>query len=263
RLVAERFELLESFIERHGRDSPKRVSGRPRPGCRTTRRTSRRVPRASTAAARESRTAANTPQSTEINRTAHPPYPFGSEPDLRKGERVSGRGRKVDVSRQSKRRGGVCSDPHRGLVHSTWGGGHAGTEAGNAALVGTGFCSDVYDWGEGLALNLFHGRVAPDRAARNFAVSRVVHAAVVPSPAVYDLIYGCQAGVPGVSPPEQPGVDEGGGRWRSRDCASRLAADRVDLLLQLRRVGLGGAERFRLDGLLARVADVLHPRGRA
>ena len=68
----------------------------------------------------------------------------------------------------------------------------------------------MYDWGEGRALNLFPGRVAPDRAARNFAVSRVVHAAVVPSPAVYDLIYGCQAGVPGVSPPEQPGVDEGG-----------------------------------------------------
>src|SRR5262249_21413009 len=166
RLVAERFELLESFIERHGRDSPKRVSGRPRPGCRTTRRTSRRVPRASTAAARESRTAANTPQSTEINRTAHPTYPFGSEPDLRKGERVSGRGRKVDVSRQSKRRGGVCSDPHRGLVHSTWGGGHAGTEAGNAALVGTGFCSDVYDWGEGRALQHVPGGAGPETVPR-------------------------------------------------------------------------------------------------
>src|SRR5262249_11364052 len=60
--------------------------------------------RASTAGARESRTAANTPQSTEINRTAHPPYPFGSEPDLRKGERVSGRSRKVEVSRQWRRR---------------------------------------------------------------------------------------------------------------------------------------------------------------
>jgi len=72
-------------------------------------------------------------------------------------------------------------------------------------LIGTGFCSDVYDWGEGRALNLFHGRVAPDWAARNFAVSRAVHAAVVPSSAVYDLIYWCREGVPGVPPPEQPG----------------------------------------------------------
>src|SRR5262249_55712300 len=59
---------------------------------------------------------------------------------------------------------------------------------GTAALSGKGFCSDVYAWDEGRALKVFHGRVAPDPAARKFAVSRAVHAAGVPSPAVYDLI---------------------------------------------------------------------------
>ena len=57
-----------------------------------------------------------------------------------------------------------------------------------AALIGKGFCSDVYAWGEGRVLKLFHGRVAPDRAARKYAVTRAIHAAGVPSPAVYDLI---------------------------------------------------------------------------
>jgi hypothetical protein len=57
-----------------------------------------------------------------------------------------------------------------------------------AALIGKGFCSDVYAWGEGRVLKLFHGRVAPDRAARKYAVIRAIHAAGIPSPAVYDLI---------------------------------------------------------------------------
>jgi aminoglycoside phosphotransferase (APT) family kinase protein len=57
-----------------------------------------------------------------------------------------------------------------------------------AALIGKGFCSDVYAWGNGRVLKLFHGRVAPDRAARKYAVTRAIHAAGVPSPAVYDLI---------------------------------------------------------------------------
>jgi aminoglycoside phosphotransferase (APT) family kinase protein len=57
-----------------------------------------------------------------------------------------------------------------------------------AALIGKGFCSDVYAWGEGRVLKLFHGRVPPDRVARKYAVTRAIHAAGVPSPAVYDLI---------------------------------------------------------------------------
>jgi hypothetical protein len=57
-----------------------------------------------------------------------------------------------------------------------------------AVLVGKGFCSDVYAWGEGRVLKLFHGWVALDRAARKYAVTRAVHAAGVPAPAVYDLI---------------------------------------------------------------------------
>src|SRR5262249_45004462 len=97
RLVAERFELLESFIERHGRDSPKRISGRPRLGPRPARRKSRRGLRASTAVARESRMAANTPQSTEpLIRLILP----GRVPGWVKVKRVSGRSRKVDVSRR-------------------------------------------------------------------------------------------------------------------------------------------------------------------
>ena len=36
---------------------------------------------------------------------------------------------------------------------------------GTAALIGKGFCSDMYAWGEGQALKLFHGRVAPNQPA--------------------------------------------------------------------------------------------------
>jgi aminoglycoside phosphotransferase (APT) family kinase protein len=57
-----------------------------------------------------------------------------------------------------------------------------------AVLVGKGFCSDVYAWGEGLVLKLFHSQVSPDRVARKHAVTRAVHSAGVPSPAVHDLI---------------------------------------------------------------------------
>src|SRR5262249_35191701 len=57
-----------------------------------------------------------------------------------------------------------------------------------AALLGKGFCSDVFAWGEGRALKLFHGRVSRDRAARKYAVTRAIHAAGVPAPAVYDLV---------------------------------------------------------------------------
>ena len=32
---------------------------------------------------------------------------------------------------------------------------------GTAALIGTGFCSDVYDWGEGRALKLFQAGSHP------------------------------------------------------------------------------------------------------
>jgi uncharacterized protein (TIGR02172 family) len=55
-------------------------------------------------------------------------------------------------------------------------------------LVGKGFCSDVYVWGEGRVLKLFHGWVARERVEREYAVTRAVHAAGVPAPAAYELV---------------------------------------------------------------------------
>src|SRR5215208_6941645 len=55
-------------------------------------------------------------------------------------------------------------------------------------LVGRGFCSDVYAWGEGRVLKLFHGWVARDLADYEFAVTRAVHAAGLPVPAAYELV---------------------------------------------------------------------------
>ena len=55
-------------------------------------------------------------------------------------------------------------------------------------LVGKGFCSDVYGWGDGRVLKLFHGWVERDRADREYAVTRTVHAAGLPVPAAYELV---------------------------------------------------------------------------
>jgi uncharacterized protein (TIGR02172 family) len=57
-----------------------------------------------------------------------------------------------------------------------------------APLVGKGFCSDVYAWGEGRVLKLFHGWVARERAEREYAATRAVHAAGLPAPAAYELV---------------------------------------------------------------------------
>ncbi len=59
---------------------------------------------------------------------------------------------------------------------------------GSHGLVGKGFCSDVYGWGEGRVLKLFHGGAARDRADREYAVTRTVHAAGLPVPAAYELV---------------------------------------------------------------------------
>jgi len=56
------------------------------------------------------------------------------------------------------------------------------------SLVGKGFCSDVYGWGGGSVLKLFHGGTARDRADREYAVTRTVHAAGLPVPAAYELV---------------------------------------------------------------------------
>jgi aminoglycoside phosphotransferase (APT) family kinase protein len=57
-----------------------------------------------------------------------------------------------------------------------------------AALVGRGFCSDVYPWGDGRVLKLFHDRVARAKAEHEYRVTRAVHAAGLPAPAAYDLV---------------------------------------------------------------------------
>jgi aminoglycoside phosphotransferase (APT) family kinase protein len=57
-----------------------------------------------------------------------------------------------------------------------------------AALVGKGFCSDVYVWREGQVLKLFHGWVSQARAQRECAVTRAVHAAGLPVPAAFEVI---------------------------------------------------------------------------
>jgi uncharacterized protein (TIGR02172 family) len=55
-------------------------------------------------------------------------------------------------------------------------------------LIGKGFCSDVYGWGEGRVLKLFHNGSDRDRADREYAVTRTVHAAGLPAPAAYELV---------------------------------------------------------------------------
>jgi uncharacterized protein (TIGR02172 family) len=57
-----------------------------------------------------------------------------------------------------------------------------------APLVDKGFCSDVYAWGEGRVLKLFHGRALRERADREYAATRAVHAAGLPAPAAYELV---------------------------------------------------------------------------
>jgi uncharacterized protein (TIGR02172 family) len=58
-----------------------------------------------------------------------------------------------------------------------------------ATLVGKGFTSDVYAWGERQVLKLFHSGVsAAERAAREYNVTRSVYAAGLPAPATYELV---------------------------------------------------------------------------
>jgi aminoglycoside phosphotransferase (APT) family kinase protein len=57
-----------------------------------------------------------------------------------------------------------------------------------APVVGRGYCSDVYAWGEGHVLKLFHGPLGRARAEREYRATRAVHAAGLPAPAAYELI---------------------------------------------------------------------------
>jgi aminoglycoside phosphotransferase (APT) family kinase protein len=55
-------------------------------------------------------------------------------------------------------------------------------------LVGKGFCADVYDWGDGRVLTLFHTPDGRDRADREYAATCAVHAAGLPAPATHELV---------------------------------------------------------------------------
>jgi len=57
-----------------------------------------------------------------------------------------------------------------------------------AELVGKGFCSNVYAWGDGRVLKLFHGPPGHARAQREYAATAAVHAAGLPAPAAFELI---------------------------------------------------------------------------
>lgn len=56
------------------------------------------------------------------------------------------------------------------------------------ALVGTGLTSEVYAWGAGRVLKLFHPGRPDDKVDCEFAISRAVHAAGLPVPAAYELV---------------------------------------------------------------------------
>jgi aminoglycoside phosphotransferase (APT) family kinase protein len=57
-----------------------------------------------------------------------------------------------------------------------------------AELVGRGFCSDVYAWGDGRVLKLFHGGISPADAQREYTATRAVHTAGLPAPAVFEIV---------------------------------------------------------------------------
>jgi uncharacterized protein (TIGR02172 family) len=62
------------------------------------------------------------------------------------------------------------------------------TTLDGAELVGKGFCSDVYAWGPGRVLKLFHVGAERDRAEREYEVTRTVHDAGLPAPAANELV---------------------------------------------------------------------------
>src|SRR5262245_56968847 len=57
-----------------------------------------------------------------------------------------------------------------------------------AALIGRGYTADVYAWGPGRVLKLFHAGPDRDRAEREYRATRIVHDAGLPAPAVYDIV---------------------------------------------------------------------------
>jgi aminoglycoside phosphotransferase (APT) family kinase protein len=56
------------------------------------------------------------------------------------------------------------------------------------ALVGRGFKSDVYAWGDGHVLKLFHAGTGRDNADREYLATRAVHAAGLPAPTAHEVV---------------------------------------------------------------------------
>src|SRR5215203_4494171 len=55
-------------------------------------------------------------------------------------------------------------------------------------LVGKGFTSDVYEWGERRVLKLFHEWVPAHRVEREYRIAQAIFAAGLPAPATYELL---------------------------------------------------------------------------
>jgi aminoglycoside phosphotransferase (APT) family kinase protein len=64
----------------------------------------------------------------------------------------------------------------------------AGPSWRTADLVGRGFSADVYAWGGGRVLKLFHASVPAREARREYHATLAVARAGLPAPAVYDLV---------------------------------------------------------------------------
>ncbi len=64
----------------------------------------------------------------------------------------------------------------------------SGQRLRESGLVGKGFTSDVYAWGEGRVLKVFHAWVPAATVKREFRLARAVYAAGIPTPAVFDLV---------------------------------------------------------------------------
>jgi uncharacterized protein (TIGR02172 family) len=58
----------------------------------------------------------------------------------------------------------------------------------DAALVGKGFTSDVFAWGQGRVLKLFHPGRSLEKAEREFRATKAVHEAGIPAPAAFEMI---------------------------------------------------------------------------
>jgi len=56
------------------------------------------------------------------------------------------------------------------------------------ALVGTGLTADVYTWEPGRVLKLFHSARPQAKVELEYRITRAVHAAGLPAPAVYELL---------------------------------------------------------------------------